>query len=448
MILKQEWGVRYTEDPRGLRENLEEVRDEYDERLNRINDEDRMSEIREDIEAIDALIKQLKKDPDTLIEQLKKEHAQTAEDKTNVKAEENAAPSPVDFDFMIDREGDEKCRRAEKLLETDDYEDGIDIYKKLAGDGNFRAMLRLSVLYDTGYRIYRDRKKALAWMDKIYKAVDYDPDKLMAMGIACYNGDYAQKDNWQAHHLFVKADECGAKLEPKYIDLVAWDYKNGKNGIEKNIQLAVDWYVKEGQAGDPDGYKWAGDIYYFGEENFPPDQMQASAYYREGANNGSVRCFYDLGYAYQYGQGVAKDPKRALKYIQEGADKGDAAAMEKLGNYYENGFAGLEQNYEMAANCFRDAINAATERFAVTNAQNDLGLLYLEGKGVPKLYDRAMEYFKQAEDAGDKYAPWNIGRMYDNGWGVDRDINQARAHMQIAADRGHQSAAEWLKKNA
>jgi TPR repeat protein len=51
-------------------------------------------------------------------------------------------------------------------------------------------------------------------------------------------------------------------------------------------------------------------------------------------------------------------------------------------------------------------------------AQNNLGLLYYNGKGVRKNYAQAAGWFEKAAAQGNVLARYNLGALYYNGYGV------------------------------
>tara|TARA_B110000977_G_scaffold170989_1_gene222165 strand:- start:23 stop:295 length:273 start_codon:yes stop_codon:yes gene_type:complete len=54
-------------------------------------------------------------------------------------------------------------------------------------------------------------------------------------------------------------------------------------------------------------------------------------------------------------------------------------------------------------------------------AQYFLGLMYNEGKGVPKDQKEAFKWYRLAADQGDASAQYNLALMYGNGVGVPKD---------------------------
>ena len=66
-------------------------------------------------------------------------------------------------------------------------------------------------------------------------------------------------------------------------------------------------------------------------------------------------------------------------------------------------------------------------------AMNNLGMAYLQGKGVPRDAQTAMAYFRDAAAKGHATAANNIGHIYENGLGVARDHTRAQLWYRRAA---------------
>ncbi len=71
-------------------------------------------------------------------------------------------------------------------------------------------------------------------------------------------------------------------------------------------------------------------------------------------------------------------------------------------------------------------------------SQFNLGLMYVDGLGVPQDYNQAMTWFERS--AGQDYAKaqLNLGAMYASGKGVKRDYVQAYKWLNICASKGEQ----------
>jgi hypothetical protein len=75
---------------------------------------------------------------------------------------------------------------------------------------------------------------------------------------------------------------------------------------------------------------------------------------------------------------------------------------------------------------------AATQGHAI--AQNDLGYMYLVGRGVARDYSEALRLFRQAAAQGEPVAYQNLGVMYEYGHGVDQNIAEAQRWYAKAAE--------------
>ena len=81
-------------------------------------------------------------------------------------------------------------------------------------------------------------------------------------------------------------------------------------------------------------------------------------------------------------------------------------------------------------------------------AQNNLGILYDLGKGVPRSDKKALEWFHKSADQGYARAQFNLGRKYDNGEGTKRDPVTAYMWFLLAAAGGAEAFAYTRNKIA
>src|ERR1700734_672649 len=70
-------------------------------------------------------------------------------------------------------------------------------------------------------------------------------------------------------------------------------------------------------------------------------------------------------------------------------------------------------------------------------AQFNLGLLYLDGHGVPQNPMEAANWFRRAAEQDYVQAQHNLGAMYGSGQGVKRDFVQAYKWLNICAAKGN-----------
>jgi hypothetical protein len=77
-------------------------------------------------------------------------------------------------------------------------------------------------------------------------------------------------------------------------------------------------------------------------------------------------------------------------------------------------------------------------------AQDGLGLMYYQGRGVPQDYAEAARWYRKAADQGFAKAQYYLGIMYYHGQGVQQDRTEANRWLHKAADQGDGNAQRTL----
>jgi len=124
-----------------------------------------------------------------------------------------------------------------------------------------------------------------------------------------------------------------------------------------------------------------------------------------------------------------KRTEHDLKSLRQQAKQGDSWAQFTLGEMYRKG--------EDAAQDFTEAVRWYRRLAAnsiCSTAEYLLGIMCLKGEGVPKNYTKAFKRFSQASTGGHKAAMEYLGRMYENGQGVPRDLERAAYWLGAAAE--------------
>ncbi|KAI9325701.1 hypothetical protein DFJ73DRAFT_198142 [Zopfochytrium polystomum] len=117
--------------------------------------------------------------------------------------------------------------------------------------------------------------------------------------------------------------------------------------------------------------------------------------------------------------------------LQISADGGDPVSQKNLGLLYLNG-RGVPKDPSMAAPWFRKAAEQGNAA-----AQNNLGLMYRNGNGVPKNLTETLRWFREAANQGDPDGLHNLGILYSDGEGVAQDLAEAAVWFRKAAEKGH-----------
>ena len=73
-------------------------------------------------------------------------------------------------------------------------------------------------------------------------------------------------------------------------------------------------------------------------------------------------------------------------------------------------------------------------------AQNSLGAMYDNGRGVAQDYAAAASWYRKAADQGYAKAQFSLGQMYRQGQGVAQDYVQAHEWFNLGATSGNATA--------
>lgn len=111
----------------------------------------------------------------------------------------------------------------------------------------------------------------------------------------------------------------------------------------------------------------------------------------------------------------------------------DAIEIYNEGYYYYTGTEGYPLNYNKALECFQKAAE-----LGVSHAMNYLGIIYKNGDLVSQNYRLAVDWFYKAiqADPQNAHAAFNLGRMYYDGMGVEKDMDKAYKFCKAAVDLG------------
>jgi uncharacterized protein len=119
------------------------------------------------------------------------------------------------------------------------------------------------------------------------------------------------------------------------------------------------------------------------------------------------------------------------------AKLGDVEAESNLGVMYAS-----RGEYDKAAYWYKQAANAGLDTAAF-----NLGTLYFNGQGFQKDYVQAHRWFEEAASRGNKYAEFQLGMTYFTGQGVDKDPTKETYWYEKAARQGLPAAQYNLAVN-
>ena len=154
------------------------------------------------------------------------------------------------------------------------------------------------------------------------------------------------------------------------------------------------------------------------------------------AEAGNAQAQYDVAVMYETGDGTKIDKKEAVKWLLKASEQGHADSRFKLGWMYANGLI-VRQDYFVAAKYYRLAATFNNH----TDAQYRMGELHFNGRGVEHDYGKAISYYRQAANKGHAAAQFILSAMYEEGWGVKRDLVTAYVWLTLAMQKRDEAVA-------
>ena len=106
-----------------------------------------------------------------------------------------------------------------------------------------------------------------------------------------------------------------------------------------------------------------------------------------------------LALMYVQGRGLARDDEKAIRLLKLAAEEGSVSALYNLGYFFDD----ISNDYESAAGYYTAAASHNDP-----DALNNLGILYAEGRGVPKDLNEATYMWALAIREGSERALGNI----------------------------------------
>jgi tetratricopeptide (TPR) repeat protein len=199
------------------------------------------------------------------------------------------------------------------------------------------------------------------------------------------------------------------------------------------IKEAVAEYKKAVDLGYSAAIINLGQLYVNGK-GVEKNEVEAARLFRKAADAGNPLGMRFIGFAYAKGIGVEKDPNQAAKWLQASVQAGDVESMLHLGELY-----GESNNYSAAIPWFLKSAEAGN-----LEAKNDLGVVYNNGYGVERNEVEAVRRFRDAADGGNSHGMVNLALAYASGLGITKDEDEARGWLNKAAGGGSELAKYYL----
>ena len=254
-------------------------------------------------------------------------------------------------------------------------------FRKAADQNHPAAQAVLGYLYERGDGVKADSAEAAKWYRRA--ADQNNSDGLFNLGRAYEHGIGLSKDLAQARTYYSKAAAVGSR-----------DAQQALANLGKGPEPA-----SPGQAQFDEGAR----LYK------TKDYSSAAKVFLKLAEQGNPKAQLQIGYQYEFGEGIRQSPGEAVRWYRKAADQGNAIAQNNLGKMYEDGI-GVKEDWAEAVRWYR---KSAEQDYA--EGQFSLGRAYQFGIAVPQNRHEAIRWFDKAGDQGHDQANYFANDLKQRG---------------------------------
>lgn len=136
--------------------------------------------------------------------------------------------------------------------------------------------------------------------------------------------------------------------------------------------------------------------------------LDALPLFWQAADAGHPQALGYLGWFYENGYYVTRDPAQAAEYYQQASDLGDGAAAGRLALMYDDVTTDFPTNYQKAFQLYSLALSRGA---ATGTSLNNLAVLYLNGNGTEPNYFLAEKLLQKAIVLGHPLAAYNLAEL-------------------------------------
>jgi len=157
---------------------------------------------------------------------------------------------------------------------------------------------------------------------------------------------------------------------------------------------------------------------------------EVAAFVRQAAEAGSAEAQARFAQMLLDGDGIPQDACQAFTWFERAAHAGHVEAANMIGRCYDLGW-GVRADKVKAAAWFRQAAARG-----LTWAKYNYATLLALGEGVPEDKAAALALFEEAAADGNAKAHNFVGSFHEDGWVVERNLDEAARRYAIAAAGG------------
>ena len=207
--------------------------------------------------------------------------------------------------------------------------------------------------------------------------------------------------------------------------------------------LSLQWFIEAAKLGQTEAMSQAGLMLASGHGVPEPDFYSAVGWFRMGAAGGDTDSMVALAECLVEGKGTPADPVQALELLRSAAAFNHPRGIFQLGILMRKGIPGrLEPNNAEAFALFSQATAMGS-----LEGQANLGVMYANGWGTERNPGQAVALWKEGAENGNPLCALFFAKALEGGFGTERDRDQAAKWYAVAARAGDLDAIEWCRRN-
>lgn len=274
--------------------------------------------------------------------------------------------------------------------------------------------------------------------EMIQRADNKDPKAMFELAEVYYYGKNGVKEDDEKAYRLYKELETLTPDDGMVLYRLGKCYELGLS-VEKNIDLALEYFQKAVEKGAGIACWRLGDLYKAGEV-VPKDMTKCLEYMLKGVELGSQEAAVTLGNMYHFADGVEKDDAKSFEYYKIAAELGNINAYHRLGLHTYNGW-GVDADIAQGMEYWKKGAELNQ-----LDCMNIIGLAYLEeGTDLPQNTELGLYWLERCADRGLPEARYTLGETYLKGLhGVPKSEKKGVQHLRAAAEAGHAGAMAEL----
>ena len=321
------------------------------------------------------------------------------------------------------------------LRSIENLEQGLLLIKPHKGQNFYSIYKKDGTLLGSGFDLvvskpFDEGSFALAFRgEEVYMVNETDIQPISKEIALKYAGeDYAYYFDYQCRKrllVYGKAQKMNDREIQEELSDVHSLYEQGLSAYDhQDYATAIYYYTIAAKR----GYTYAMNnlaFIYYNYKDFE-DDAKAFYWYQKGALLANKDAMNGLGMCYKFGVGCNSDLEMAVHWLSKAAETQSALANNNLGDLYSDEDLPIF-NPDQALEYYHRGADLGEPKY------NWLGYLY-DARGDD---EKAVQFYQLAIDQGNDVSAYNLGILYANGLGTDKNVEKAIECFEIALGRAY-----------